>query len=381
MVISVKAKVLLALSLLSIAVVTLLAIQLLLHYFAPGFIAPIGIFRFMWLWWLVDVLGYVIAIVTLVLSGVILGRFIEKRVPADIDALRASMISTAAAVIGGVVLIIGLVSYLLGEELTVSLASIAFLFAVVPSVVTWLFSPYLVNVFYGCRYDPELQKLVNEVARKAGMKPPKAMKSSMTVPNAFAYSSPIAGRFVAITDGLLRTLRSDEELKAVIGHELGHHRHRDNSVMMVFGILPTAIYYMGRLLLFIGLYSGRYADGSRRRNGSSGLLLVAVGGVIMALSILIQFAVLALSRLREFYADAHGAKVTSPYAMIGALRSLDGFYKRFGKSTVANSRLKTLFIYAFTEPFIGLEELLSTHPPIWKRIAFLETLLGREIKA
>ncbi|MEM4876229.1 MAG: hypothetical protein QXT76_02850, partial [Sulfolobales archaeon] len=174
-----KTKVLLALSLLSIAVVTLLAIQLLLYYFAPGYVAPFGIFRFMWLWWLVDVLGYVIAIVTLVLSGVILGRFIEKRVPADMDALRASMISTAAAVIGGVVLVFGLVSYLLGEELTISLASIAFLFAVIPSIVTWLFSPFLVNAFYGCRYDPELQKLVNEVAGRAGIKPPKAMRSSM----------------------------------------------------------------------------------------------------------------------------------------------------------------------------------------------------------
>ncbi|MEM4830970.1 MAG: zinc metalloprotease HtpX [Sulfolobales archaeon] len=376
-----KTKVLLALSLLSIAVVTLLAIQLLFYYFAPGYVAPFGIFRFMWLWWLVDVLGYVIAIVTLVLSGVTLGRFIEKRIPADMDALRASMISTAAAVIGGVVLVFGLVSYLLGEELTVSLASIAFLFAVIPSIVTWLFSPFLVNAFYGCRYDPELQKLVNEVAGRAGIKPPKAMRSSMAVPNAFAYSSPIAGRFIAVTDGLLRTLRNEEELKAVIGHELGHHKHRDNSVMMVFGILPTVIYYMGRFLLYIGLYAGRYADGSRRRNGSSGLLLVAVGGVVMALSILIQFAVLALSRLREFYADAHGAKVTSPFAMIGALRSLDGFYKRFGKSTIANSKLRTLFIYAFTEPFIGLEELLSTHPPVWKRIAFLETLIGKEIKA
>lgn len=376
-----RTKALLALSLLSIALVTLFAVQLLLYYYAPGFAGPFGVFRFMWLWWLVDVLGYVIAIVTLVLSGSILGRFIERRVPADIDALRASMLSTGAAVVGGVVLVFGLVSHLLGEELTIDLGLTAFTFAVVPSLVTWLVSPFLVNAFYGCRYDPELQRLVNDVARRAGMKPPKAMRSPMKVPNAFAYSSPIAGRFVAVTDGLLRTLRSEDELRAVIGHELGHHKHRDNSVMMVFGILPTAVYYMGRLLLYVGLYAGRYADGSRRREGGSGLLLAAVGGLIMALSILIQLAVLALSRLREFYADAHGAKVTSPFAMIGALRSLDGFYKRFGKEVVANSKLKTLFIYAFAEPFVGLEELLSTHPPVSKRIAFLEALLGREIKA
>lgn len=376
-----RAKVLLALSLLSVALVSLFVVQLLLYYLAPGYVGPLGIFRFVWVWWLVDVLGYVVAVATLVLSGVLLGRFIERRVPADIDALRASMVSTAAVVVGGVVLVFGVLSHLLGWELTAGLGAVALLFAVVPTTVMWLVSPYLINAFYGCRHDPELQRVVDEVARRAGMRPPKAMRSSMAAPNAFAYSSPIAGRYVAVTDGLLRVLRSEDELRAVIGHELGHHRHRDNAVMMVFGVLPTVVYYMGRLLLYLGLFSGRYADGSRRREGSSGLVIAAVGALLMALSVLIQLGVLAFSRLREFYADAHGAKVTSPFAMIGALKSIDGFYKRFGKASVESSAFRTLFIYAFAEPFVGLEELLSTHPPVWKRIAFLETLLGREIRA
>ncbi len=377
----VRAKVLLVLSLLSVALVSLFAVQLLLYHLAPGYAGPLGIFRFVWLWWLVDALGYVIAIVTLVLSGVLLGKFVERRVPADMDALRASMVSTAAAVVGGVVLVFGVVVHLLGEELTIGLGTFAFLMAVVPTTVVWLVSPYMINAFYGCRHDPELQKVVNEVARTAGMKPPKAMRSSMTVPNAFAYSSPIAGRYVAVTDGLLRVLKGESELRAVIGHELGHHKHRDNAVMMIFGILPTVVYYMGRLLLYAGLFAGRYADGGRRREGSSGIVIAAVGALLMVFSILIQLGVLALSRLREFYADAHGAKVTSPFAMIGALKSISGFYERFGKARVENNAFKTLLIYAFAEPFVGLEELLSTHPPVWKRIAFLESLLGREIRA
>ncbi|MCS7098962.1 MAG: zinc metalloprotease HtpX [Sulfolobales archaeon] len=376
-----KPKVLLVLSLISIALIALFAVQLIIYYLSPGLATTFGILRFVWLWWLVDVLGYVVAIVTLVLSGVLIGRFIERKVPADLDALRASMVSTAAAVIGGVVLIFGLVSYVLDVELAAGLGAMAFLFAVVPAAVSWLLSPYLVNLFYGCRYDPEIQKVVNEVAERAGMKPPKAMRSPVNIPNAFAYSSPIAGRYVAVTDGLLRTLKGKDELKAVVGHELGHHKHRDNTVMMLFGILPTAIYYMGRMLLYVGLFSSRYSDGSRRREGGSGLVVAALGGALMAISILIQIGVLALSRLREFYADAHGAKVTSPLSMISALKSLDGFYRRYGKEVIANSKLKTLFIYAFTEPFVGLEELLSTHPPIWKRVAFLETLVGREIRA
>lgn len=376
-----KTKILLMLSLISIALMALFAVQSLLYYLAPGYAGTIGIFRFVWFWWFVDALAYVIAIVTLVLSGVLLGKFIEKRIPADIDALRASMISTAAAVVGGIVLVFGVVYHLIGVELAMAVGLIALLFAVVPSVVTWLVSPYLVNVFYACRRDHELQRIVDEVAKKAGMKPPIAMRSSMAVPNAFAYSSPIAGRFVAVTEGLVRTVKNEDELRAVIGHELGHHKHRDNTVMLIFGIVPTAVYYMGRFLLYLGLFSGRYTDGSRRREGSSGLLIAAVGGLLIAFSIIIQIAVLALSRMREFYADAHGAKVTSPFAMIGALKSLDSFYKHYGKSYIANSKIKTLFIYAFTEPFIGLEELFATHPPIWKRVAFLETLLGREIRA
>ncbi len=376
-----RTRVLLALSLLSVALITLFAVQLLLYHLAPGYAGPLGVFRFAWLWWLVDALGYVIAVVTLVLSGLVLGKLMERRVPADIDALRASMLSTAAAVVGGVVLVFGIVARLLGEELTIGLGTVALLFAAVPTAVTWLVSPFLINAFYGCRYDPELQKVVNEVARRAGMKPPKAMRSSMTVPNAFAYSSPIAGRYVAVTDGLLRVLKSGDELRAVVGHELGHHKHRDCAVMMLFGILPTVVYYMGRLLLYLGLFAGRYADGSRRREGGSALVVAAVGALLVVLSILIQLGVLALSRLREFYADAHGARVTSPFAMIGALKSIDGFYKRFGRAGVESSKLRTLFIYAFAEPFVGLEELLSTHPPVWKRIAFLESLLGREIRA
>jgi heat shock protein HtpX len=99
--------------------------------------------------------------------------------------------------------------------------------------------------------------------------------------------------------------------------------------------------------------------------------------------VIIQLAVLALSRLREHYADAHGAKVTSPDAMISALASLDAFYNRYrvAKARIDDSKLKMFFIYALAEPFVSLEELLATHPPIEKRIAFLESLKQGSIEA
>jgi heat shock protein HtpX len=101
-----------------------------------------------------------------------------------------------------------------------------------------------------------------------------------------------------------------------------------------------------------------------------------IGVILVAVSILIQLAVLALSRLREYYADAHGAKVTSPMTMSSALQALDRFYSRYrsARDIIRNSKMSAFFIYALAEPFIGLEELLSTHPPIYKRIEFLKTL-------
>jgi len=91
-----------------------------------------------------------------------------------------------------------------------------------------------------------------------------------------------------------------------------------------------------------------------------------------------QLLVLALSRLREHYADLHGAEVTSPDAMISALQRLDAFYKRFrgALAEVSASKLKMLYIYALASPVFGLEELFATHPPIEKRVAFLRSLKG-----
>lgn len=370
-----REKILLLLSLVAISMIALVIVNLAAGWFAPRLLLPYS-------WWLVGLIGYALSMVTLVAAYGLFGRRLSPT-PASLGSLRASMLATGAAVIGGWVLVLALLSALLDLGLVSQLTLLSLVYAAIPSLFSWLLSPVLINLIYGCRPDPSIQEIVNRVAAKAGMKPPKAMIARMREPNAFAYSSPMLGSYVAVTEGMLQ-ISGVEELEAVIGHELGHHKHRDNTVMLVFGLLPSVIYFLGRYLMYVGMYSRYYYDGDRRSRGNeSSFLFLLAGMALMAVSVLIQLGVLALSRLREFYADAHGAKVTTPDSMIKALRSLNSFYSRYkaAKAKVDSSKLKMLFIYALTDPYVSFEELLSTHPPIEKRIAFLSTLKGAPIEA
>lgn len=378
-----RGKLLYVLSLIAVILFVVALLGALLALVAPKGqpIYGMPLFSFYWGWLFMDLLAYIVAIATLIVAGTSLEKAIRGRVPAGLSHLRSSMIVTGVGVIVATVFVFSMLFHLVGFDITLALATFALPFAIIPSFIAWLVSPALINISYGCRHDPELQKVVDRVAARAGVKPPKAMVADVPIPNAFAYSSPIMGRYVAVTRGLLNAM-SVQELEAVIGHELGHHKHRDNTVMLVFGMFPSLIYFLGRYLMFIGMYTGLYRDGGeRRRGGGEGIVLLLVGIMLVVASILIQLAVLALSRLREYYADAHGAKVTSPATMISALQSLEKFYGRYrsARSVVENSKIRALFIYALTEPFIGLEELLSTHPPTRKRIEFLKTLTIADI--
>ncbi|MEZ0290340.1 MAG: zinc metalloprotease HtpX [Sulfolobales archaeon] len=282
------------------------------------------------------------------------------------------------------------------EGITSILASLALplmIFVVIINLITYLISPYIINLVYRARRDERLQEIVDRVAQRLGLsKPPKAVVVSGP-PNAFAYGNIVSGRHVAVTDRML-DIMSDEELEAVVGHEIGHHLHRDNMVMLFLGILPSVIYYLGVTLLNIGAYGG--GGSGNRRNGSSALLLLVAGIVAVMISFLLQILVLAFSRLREYYADFEGARAAGRENMQAALAKIHLYYQRAptAREAISSSSLKTLFIYAFTEtyaePFYrvsredierimrssysSLEEIFATHPPIPKRLRFLEKL-------
>lgn len=182
-----------------------------------------------------------------------------------------------------------------------SLLGVVFLVAVF-NLVQWLFAPYLINGLYGVREvsrteEPRLFDIVEGISRRLRITPPRIGIASLSIPNAFAYGSPIAGSRVAVTAGLLQKL-DEGEVEAVLGHELGHVKNRDIQIMMFASVLPAIFYYLGYSFLFSGGFGGRRRD-------ASGTTLVAVASI--ALYLILSLFVLHLSRIREYFADRTSA--------------------------------------------------------------------------
>ena len=208
------------------------------------------------------------------------------------------MVGTLAVIIGLSTLVFGVVLTLFSTFDLVTLGVLVVAF----NIFQWLMSPYLIGALYHTREisqveNPKLHEVVEELSRKSGIKKPKLMLAQIPIPNAFAYGSPIAGTRVAVTDGLLKTLNPDE-VEAVLGHELGHLKHRDVQVMMFVSLLPALFTYVGYSLMFSGAY-GRQKD-----QGSGGAV---IGIALMAFSYVLTIFTLYLSRTREYYADRHSA--------------------------------------------------------------------------
>ena len=355
-------------------------------------------FIFAW-WWLLLVESLIVAVVIGLLA--LNAHRLIGGTPRGLMALKSSMALTAfATFIGYVALIVGVSRLIASYTGSTASANMIVYGAIVLSIILiglqWLFSPYLINLFYRTR-PPEtreelmLQDELRRIAEASGIKPPRLRIADLAMPNAFAYGSPIAGSYVAVTRGLLR-LMPPEEVRAVLGHEVGHLKHRDVSWLLALSLVPLAIYFIGRTLIWSGFLGGD----SRERN--SPMLLVAIGAALIAASILFRFLVAHFNRLREYYADAHGAMVSgSPRYMQRALARLDYAFRR-DQSLVEEARNSQMaamlfivaplielsggFLYDIdayvdrlknTEPS-PIEELFSTHPPIPKRLRFLDRL-------
>jgi heat shock protein HtpX len=356
------------------------------------------------------ILVYIVGFTVIILGAGYIAPRVARRVAGKFS-LQASMAILGLIVVLAGIAGVGIVAYILLEalgavEVTVGLIISMLVLVLLLNLVSYLLAPFAINMMYGARRDSQLQLIVNEVARTLGFsKPPRAVVVE-GLPNAFAYGNFISGRYVAVSRSLIE-ISTPEELRAVIGHELGHHKHRDNAVMLFMGLIPSLLYFLGVMLVRLGIissYTRTYS--SRRRESGGGLVLVLAGLVAIAVSFIVQILVLAFSRLREYYADAAGAHATSPRAMQRALARLHVYYSRVpeARGIVRESKLRALFIYAFTETYANpfyryrpavdprsvdidrvveelkraeveeLFEFLSTHPPIPKRIRFLDTL-------
>jgi heat shock protein HtpX len=218
----------------------------------------------------------------------------------NIWKLRISMLGTLAIIFGLSTLVFTLVMSLAGvfDLLTLGVLVVGF------NIIQWLISPYIIGALYRAkevkRSDNEkLHEIVEKLSKKSKISKPKLMISKINLPNAFAYGSPLTGNHVAITHGLLNSLK-EEEVEAVIGHELGHLKHKDVQVMMVVSFLPALFYYIGFSLMFSSMYRGRRDEG-----GNNALIGIA----FMVFSWILNLFILYLSRLREYYADRHSVSI------------------------------------------------------------------------
>lgn len=207
---------------------------------------------------------------------------------------------------------------------------------------------------------PRVYSAVERITQKIGLPMPKIYVIPTDSPNAFATGRNPKHASVAVTQGILNLL-TDEELEGVLAHELGHVTNRDILISSIAATLAGAVTFLARFGFFFG--GGR----DERRGGGIGALLMLILAPVAAM--LIQ---LAVSRSREYEADATGAHLTgNPYALASALAKIDAYARR--APMVATPSTAHLFII---QPFLGMNfgSLFSTHPPVAKRI---ERLTGR----
>lgn len=250
----------------------------------------------------------------------------------------------------------------------------ALILAAVMNLGSYFFSDKLAIAMSGAKpiareQNPRIYQIVERLAAKANVPVPKIYFIPTDSPNAFATGRNPNHASVAVTRGILE-ICDDEEIEGVLAHELGHVRNRDILISAVVATIAGAITLIGRLVFWAELFGGFGGGGGGSRRGGA---LSALAMMILAplAAVLIQ---LAISRSREYQADATGAEITgNPQGLARALDKIDKYAKRLPLR--ASPTMAHLFIYQPLTTGEMFSSLFSTHPPIRKRI---ERLIGRD---
>ena len=249
--------------------------------------------------------------------------------------------------------------------------AVFFVFAVVMNFGSYWFSDRIVLAAYGARELPEqdapdLFRLVRELAVGAHMPMPRVYLIPSESPNAFATGRTPEHAAVAVTEGILRLLTLDE-LRGVLAHEFSHVRNRDTLTSAIAATLAGAVMMVARMAQWAMLFGGLRRDD--REEGSSGLEALVMIIVAPLAAMLIQ---LAISRAREYQADASGAQLShAPHSLAAALEKIGAVSVRV--PLPAGPATAHLWI---VNPLRGnwLAGLFSTHPPIEERIRRLRAM-------
>lgn len=267
--------------------------------------------------------------------------------------------------------ILFVIAYLLGFSPISALG-----FAALMNLVIYWFSDKFVLKMGGAKLvteddAPRVYAALRNLCANSGTKMPKVALVNSAVPNAFATGRSPNNATVAVHSGLL-SIVNDEELEAVLAHELTHVRNWDTLTATVAATVAGAITYMAQWGMFFGGAFGYSGGNTRDRQGGNIITLLLMMVLAPLAAMIVQ---LAVSRTREYAADEGGAKLSGkPEALATALEKIDMWSKnRFQPQAAKNPVISSLYII---NPFRGgiMMELFSTHPPTAKRIARLQQM-------
>jgi heat shock protein HtpX len=248
--------------------------------------------------------------------------------------------------------------------------TMAFLLAAGMNFFSYWFSDKIVLSMYGARQieesaDPRFYGIVRNLAQRANLPMPKVYLIDSETPNAFATGRNPEHAAVAATTGIMRIL-GDDELAGVMAHELAHVKNRDILISTIAATFAGAITYLAHMAQWAAIFGGGRRDDDEG-GGVFGMLFMAILAPIAAM--LVQ---MAISRSREFGADAGGASISgNPLSLANALQKLEMANQRIPMET--NAATAHMFIVT---PLTGggVMSLFSTHPPIPERVARLQDM-------
>lgn len=295
---------------------------------------------------------------------------------------------------------------MVGSAMGVDNFYVYLMFSFVLMFVQYLLGPKMVEWSMRVRYikredNPKIYGMVEDMARRANLPMPRVCVSPIAIPNAFAFGRGVRDGRVCVTEGITRLL-SDEELKAVLGHELTHIKSRDVLTITLLSVIPMIMYRLAWHFLF-------YGGGRRERGGNTALIGLAAFIFYFITNLLVLYA----SRIREYFADRGSVEMGNrPEALATALYKLVYGCARMDKATLKEAEgLKAFFINDPSRAMNEIRELsqldadrsgtidpyelaalrnkkmvlnfgdhlmeaLSTHPNMLKRIKHLSELAG-----